>query len=613
MSWAPTVSLSWMWGLGFFYSMHIVWIQGWTGFWVFALANACGLGLFGVVLGSRRRDPETLFGRIGPRFVSLFLLCQVGAVAITLFSLGTYFWPLLFPGADASTRLALTALVVALACIIGHANTLRRLSFLHIGYLFIAAAAIAIAWATMPATPVSAVAVDTPATLSVWTFLLPTLVGFALGPWGDLQQWQRAIEIRRSGSSAVVAYVGGALIFLGLLVANAVLSRSAGLHILVGTDGAIGAQSSVAARFAAEGVGVGLIALAVWAAIAAISTIDSFYCAARWYLSSLLAKSMHPALAFVPLAAATSPLWLLGVAIVAAVTMSDLGLSQTAYIMPYATLLVGATACLLAECILRPVRFDSVACYLFGVAAGLVFFIGYREGIPFLVPLSTAIALVGAVMPIRSMLGERSELLPARAAEMAAKAIDRGDTGGETSADGLAHAVSPGAMATANSNTTPAYGFDGQWFVMQVTPTYDDTNSVGNVYFANYVRWVGKARELFFNACMPNFDLGTTRYLVLTKSFEHDFRREIAEFEPVTIRVRIARHNRKFVTLGHEILSDRHGLLGRGEQALMFVDRESFKPLDIPGDIIRGFLPFWPSNRPESTVPSVQDGSRMAG
>lgn len=612
LSWAPTVSLSWMWGLGFFYSMHIVWIQGWTGFWVFALANACGLALFGVVLDARRRDPETLFGRIGPRFVSLFLLCQVGAVAITLFSLGTYFWPLLFPDADMSTRLALTALVVAIACMIGHANTLRRLRFLHIGYLAIALAAIAIAWAAMPTPGLSPAVAEAPATLSVWTFLLPTLVGFALGPWGDLQQWQRAIEIGRSGCSSAIAYAGGGLIFLGLLIANAMLSRSAGVHILVGTDGAIGAQSSVAARFAAEGAGLGLVALAVWAAIAAISTIDSFYCAARWYLSSLLAKSMHPALAFVPLAAATSPLWLLGIAIAAAVTMSDLGLSQTAYIMPYATLLVGATACLLAECIRRPVRFDPVACYLFGVAAGLVFFIGYREGIPLLVPLSTAIALVGAVMPIRSMLAERPALQPARAAE-AAEAVDQNDTGAETPADGRVHAVLPGAMAIANSNAAPAHGFDGQWFVMQVTPTYDDTNSVGNVYFANYVRWVGKARELFFNACMPNFDLETTRYLVLTKSFEHDFRREIAEFEPVTIRVRIARHNRKFVTLGHEIVSDRHGLLGRGEQALMFVDRESFRPLDIPADIIRGFLPFWPSNRPESTEPAVRDGSRKAG
>ncbi|WP_204349280.1 hypothetical protein, partial [Klebsiella pneumoniae] len=48
-----------------------------------------------------------------------------------------------------------------------------------------------------------------------------------------------------------------------------------------------------------------------------------------------------------------------------------------------------------------------------------------------------------------------------------------------------------------------SHGFDGQWFVLRMIPTYDDTNSVGNVYFANYVRWVGKAREMFFNICMP--------------------------------------------------------------------------------------------------------------
>jgi YbgC/YbaW family acyl-CoA thioester hydrolase len=616
LSWAPTVSLSWMWGLGFFYSMHIVWIQGWTGFWIFALANACGLALFGVLLNSRRRDPETLFGRIGPRFVSLFLLCQVGAVGITLFSLGAYFWPLLFPDADASTSVALTLLVAALGCIVGHANTLRRLRLLHIGYLAAALAAIAVAGAAMPATAVPSVVLDTPATQSAWTFLLPTLVGFALGPWGDLQQWQRAVEIRRTGSSAAIAYIGGGLIFLGLLVANAVLARSAGLHVLVGTDGAIGAQASLAARLGSEGAGPALVAFAIWAVIAAISTIDSFYCATRWYLSTLLTNSLHPALAFVPAAAAASPLWLLGVAVGAAATMSALGLSQTAYIMPYATVLVGATACLVAECLLRPTRFDPVSSYLFGVVAALVFFVGYREDIAFLVPLSTAIALVGAVQPIRSMLAERSALRPARAAATAEAEIETEATNAEASAiagGGAAHSASSGVTASANSNAAPAYGFDGQWFVMQVTPTYDDTNSVGNVYFANYVRWVGKARELFFNACMPKFDLETTRYLVLTKSFEHDFRREIAEFEPVTIRIRIARHNRKFVTLGHEILSDRHGLLGRGEQALMFVDRESFKPLDIPADIVRGFLPFWPSNRPESTAPAVRDGALMAG
>ncbi|WP_204324907.1 hypothetical protein, partial [Morganella morganii] len=68
------------------------------------------------------------------------------------------------------------------------------------------------------------------------------------------------------------------------------------------------------------------------------------------------------------------------------------------------------------------------------------------------------------------------------------------------------------------------------------------------VYFANYVRWVGKAREMFFNICMPKFDLKTTDFYVLTKSFTHDFRREAVEFEPITVKIKIANHNRKFVT-----------------------------------------------------------------
>lgn len=238
-----------------------------------------------------------------------------------------------------------------------------------------------------------------------------------------------------------------------------------------------------------------------------------------------------------------------------------------------------------------------------------MFFVGYRGDLPLLVPASTLIALVGTIRPLQAIVGGRSQA-PAGLAT-----VRDGPTlhpiAASPSNAVLARPAS--VITTANSNGGPAHGFDGQWFVMQITPTYDDTNSVGNVYFANYVRWVGKARELFFNACMPAFELETTRYYVLTKSFQHDFRREIAEFETATIRIRIASHNRKFVTLGHEIVSERHGLLGRGEQDLMFVDRESFKPLDIPADIIRGFLPFWPSSRPQDVAVPVPDEVRKAG
>ena len=30
----------------------------------------------------------------------------------------------------------------------------------------------------------------------------------------------------------------------------------------------------------------------------------------------------------------------------------------------------------------------------------------------------------------------------------------------------------------------------------------------------------------------------------------------------------------------------------------MFVDTKDYRPLDIPGDIVRGFLPHWPKNKP---------------
>ena len=90
---------------------------------------------------------------------------------------------------------------------------------------------------------------------------------------------------------------------------------------------------------------------------------------------------------------------------------------------------------------------------------------------------------------------------------------------------------------------------------------------------------------------MPDFDLATTGFYVLTRSFSHDFRREAREFEPVFVRIRIAGHNRKFVTLTHEIHSRTQGLLGRGEQTLMFVDTVRYRPLDIPASIMAGFMP----------------------
>jgi YbgC/YbaW family acyl-CoA thioester hydrolase len=203
--------------------------------------------------------------------------------------------------------------------------------------------------------------------------------------------------------------------------------------------------------------------------------------------------------------------------------------------------------------------------------------LGYVPPIPLFLSLAPIIGLIGAAPAIIGLF-----------------APQQSGGGGRTLVE--YSDAPPTKVHAAALDVVPSHGFDGLWFVMQLTPTYDDTNSVGNIYFANYVRWVGKARELFFNVCVPDFDLKTTRFYVLTRSFTHNFKRETREFEPITVRIRVSSLNRKFVTLEHEIYGSVQGLLGAGAQTLMFVDTTNYRPLDIPGEMLRGFAPYLPKD-----------------
>jgi acyl-CoA thioesterase FadM len=115
---------------------------------------------------------------------------------------------------------------------------------------------------------------------------------------------------------------------------------------------------------------------------------------------------------------------------------------------------------------------------------------------------------------------------------------------------------------------------------------------VGNVYFAQYGMWVGKTRELFFNYALPNFDLETTDWYVLTRSYEHKFLHETKEFNKTTVKIRICNVNRKFVTMEHEIFDSTQKMLGKGKQVLLFVRASDYGIIDIPKDCYKAFLPY---------------------
>ncbi|WP_457108455.1 acyl-CoA thioesterase [Methylobacterium sp. P5_C11] len=584
--------MSWFWGLGFFYAIHVTLTYGWLGFLAFALPNAGGLALFGWVLGAPRRNPEALIAAVQGAYAPLFLGAQFFAVAITIFGFAAYGWLPLF-GHEAAVGVVALVLV---ACSIGHAVPLRGIRIVHATLLVLGLIAAATMFAGLPTqrdgpgVPVQAF------DERFYGLVVPSLVGFLLGPWMDIQQWQRAVEIRRSGGSVRAAYLTGAILFLGLLTINALLAAEAGLGTpVVSSDGVPGAYAAVAQAVARTHAISPTTAFVVWTAIAAATTIDSFYSATRWLGTSITARSNSPLLAFVPAGLVASPVWILGAALATASAAIWADLSLLYLMMPFATLLVGAAACLVCETLGATRRYDPVLSSMIGATACLIFLTGYIAPSWSLLTLAPLIGLIGALPMVAELVGW-GEAKPAR--EL-------------IPAEDRAPKAAPVPVALDRADTVASHGFDGQWFVLHLIPTYDDTNSVGNVYFANYVRWVGKARELFFNICMPNFDLKTTEFYVLTKSFQHDFRREAMEFEPVTVRISIASHNRKFVTLAHEIHSEVNGLLGRGEQSLMFVDTVHYRPLDIPRTIIEGFLPYWPKTSPH-TVPGASNPTGAA-
>lgn len=82
-SWAPTVAMSWFWGLGFCFSMHVVLTYGWGAFAAFAATNATGLFLFGALCGRAGTDPAKLFRIAQDRAGVALVAYQIVAVAIT--------------------------------------------------------------------------------------------------------------------------------------------------------------------------------------------------------------------------------------------------------------------------------------------------------------------------------------------------------------------------------------------------------------------------------------------------------------------------------------------------------------------------------------------------
>lgn len=617
--WGNSVALAWMWGLGLFFSVQISFMFGMRGLLMFAVPNAIGLMLFGwltqIVANKHQGGHESLalfFDKFAKPFRLIFYIYQIVALSLTVFALVKYlFVPLLatFDGfsGNAVFVLAITMAVfvlLAVGCLFGEEFGIRKIKAGHalLGSLMLLCI-VTLLFSLFP--------MDVGAGIAglgkehgyqesrFWGLAVPLVVGLLVGPWLDLQHWQRAIQIHRENTSIRLSYVFGGLIFFCLLLFHGylamwVMGNATQIELVTSNlDDLVYGHHIVVDYFTKGFSGNTWIPTAYFGflVICVLTTLDSGYVSLKWFLEKNVEKSENMLLSIIPKQIVSSPIPTF--VVVAIITLLGyFAQFELEYFMVfYASFFVGYAALAIARCFvpnsqqpLPQIRMFSMAClclviFAFGymVDQNVLLYIGS------LLPLAYVVWLVTTTDLLRLVTEKADQVMHAAAEIPAIKAISKSGPAAERTA----------VAAPVSGGTHDLHGhFEGKWFVYSMVATYQDTNSVGNVYFGMYPLYVGKTRELFFNAAMPDFDLKTTKFYILTRSFEHKFVRETREFDTITVKIKVAEANRKFCTLEHQIFGSEGQLLGKGKQSLLFVSAKDYGLLDIPPEVYSAFMKY---------------------
>jgi enediyne biosynthesis thioesterase len=122
---------------------------------------------------------------------------------------------------------------------------------------------------------------------------------------------------------------------------------------------------------------------------------------------------------------------------------------------------------------------------------------------------------------------------------------------------------------------------------------FEETNLVGNVYYANHIRWQGRCREMFLRDHAPEVSGEIARGLCLiTTRCSCDYLAELSAFDEVVIRMRLADLAQNRITMSFEYwrsAADKaEEIVARGEQQIVCMQRSAggLEPAPIPRALV---------------------------
>lgn len=127
---------------------------------------------------------------------------------------------------------------------------------------------------------------------------------------------------------------------------------------------------------------------------------------------------------------------------------------------------------------------------------------------------------------------------------------------------------------------------------------FEETNLVGNVYYVHYLRWQGRAREMFLQQHAPGVLTELQGDLKLfTLKVLCDFFAELTAFDMVDIRMSLVELTQTQIEFGFDYLridGDQETLVARGRQRVACMRGPSGRtvPARVPEELVRALRPY---------------------
>lgn len=117
---------------------------------------------------------------------------------------------------------------------------------------------------------------------------------------------------------------------------------------------------------------------------------------------------------------------------------------------------------------------------------------------------------------------------------------------------------------------------------------FEETNLVGNVYYANFVRWQGRCREMFIKDKAPDvLEMLQTDLALVTVNVSCEYFSELTAFDELVIHLKLGSIKQNRIAMIFEYWKesgDSKEFIARGEQTVACMRREhdELKPTSIP-------------------------------